>query len=93
VITRFCPRDRQSGARAADAAVWNPSGYFYDACDQVKVYVQLNGSLLIFALLSAQAMVGENSPFASYPWGLYKRRQPPMYELSRGPDYCSAAPE
>jgi len=23
-----------------DAAVWNPSGYFYDACDQVKVYVQ-----------------------------------------------------
>jgi len=23
-----------------DAAVWNPSGYFYNACDQVKVYVQ-----------------------------------------------------
>jgi sulfite oxidase len=23
-----------------DAAVWNPSGYFHNACDQVKVYVQ-----------------------------------------------------
>jgi sulfite oxidase len=23
-----------------DAAVWNPSGYLYNACDQVKVYVQ-----------------------------------------------------
>jgi DMSO/TMAO reductase YedYZ molybdopterin-dependent catalytic subunit len=23
-----------------DSAVWNPSGYFYNACDQVKVYVQ-----------------------------------------------------
>src|SRR5882762_8525917 len=23
-----------------ESAVWNPSGYFYNACDQVKVYVQ-----------------------------------------------------
>jgi sulfite oxidase len=23
-----------------DAALWNPSGYFYNACDQVRVYVQ-----------------------------------------------------
>src|SRR6266478_8597156 len=30
---------------------------------------RLNGSLLIFALLSAQAMVGENSPFAELPVG------------------------
>src|SRR5882672_1056827 len=30
---------------------------------------RLNGSLLIFALLSAQAMVGENSPFAELPLG------------------------
>jgi sulfite oxidase len=28
------------GRAQPDAAVWNPSGYLYNACDQVKVYVQ-----------------------------------------------------